>query len=578
MEVRKDRIVRHLLRLPHSTYRATHTSPLVNEKDVHKSEEEKIEILRLSQSIASHGLQLSGSSVDRLGGAPRFHLSPGNEVIKTCCALSLDKPTRLPGDLILFSPLPEIRTELKSDLKIADFQNVLGDDVENEAPVNLLNDIENLKDLLLKAIAPLVNAHLLERPSVEGSLWAHVNSAITQHLTTEVLRTPTAIVTVRKPNKKYETKLSSDSLDNFNDFLDKIKKNIMGSKIMNTIPMIGAEVGRIITEIIQSTKDDEKVKELGDMLDTKVGDLKVSLHTKIVKGEVLKFFSDHLFVERSLANNKILSANVSFAMLEGKDMGSEYLIRGAFSQHKLNGTDPLNVNTNKVFETYMDLYCKQNKNNPPGILGLQEYVAGKLPKTLGHYTSGQVIATVSGREGSAICVHESCLDTEARKMNKRIQDLIPLVGPVWAVAKGGRTFSAAVACFAQNKTLILNIHGPNPSDEADGGYRLKDETERADLKDAFVLVPQEIIDMFFQEGAEEPFQTNNKLFLEKWLSYVLLAEGAGDEDNRAFKDRDKSLMLYKLLRELYEECKYRLIVMGDFNDASELYRPGGTLA
>jgi hypothetical protein len=105
---------------------------------------------------------------------------------------------------------------------------------------------------------------------------------------------------------------------------------------------------------------------------------------------------------------------------------------------------------------------------------------------------------------------------------------------VWAVCgQPGRTFSAVVLKLGDEDILMLNVHSPNPA------------------------VDKEIKHLSPYDKLNPEFEKKGYTRQREWLEMLLLTPS----DNA---------VVQKIQAE-YERCEKRLIIVGDFNDASRVY-------
>ena len=248
--------------------------------------------------------------------------------------------------------------------------------------------------------------------------------------------------------------------------------------------------------------------------------------------------SDHLFVTRKVDEYVFMSANVSFAMRLGKPIGSEALFVKSVLE---SGREP-----KQMLSGYLDAM----QSSLPHIMAFQEWVHSPEMETYLGGLGYQMIQTKSENEGSCIAIKSELSNEDLNRMIKRSSE----DNELWGVAVKGRTFSAMVANIPQ-PTLILNLHGPNPSEAAEGGWYKKSDSEIATFKaNKFCqYIPEHLKERFFVEDKGKAFRTNNQKFIEDWLSYIL-SPGWNNTINT-----------------IYEQCERRLVVMGDLNDASETF-------
>lgn len=244
--------------------------------------------------------------------------------------------------------------------------------------------------------------------------------------------------------------------------------------------------------------------------------------------------SDHMIVTRKLNHFNIMSANASFAMLLGKTMGSEALFVKAKSYR---------YDTPSVF---LDFLGKVPHDEFPHVLGIQEYVSDPLKGRL-QQMGFKLCETQSDQEGSCIAIQQPLYNPLSDKLFGFESN-----SEHWAVGAIGRTFSAAVANLPK-PTLVLNLHAPNPAEAAEGGWYLNKETmreiEQNPNEKMFSKIPPELKVML----TTDQFKSHIRTYINLWLESILV---------------HPTCELHRVLSRLFNECETRLVVMGDFNDAS----------
>jgi hypothetical protein len=248
--------------------------------------------------------------------------------------------------------------------------------------------------------------------------------------------------------------------------------------------------------------------------------------------------SDHVFVQRKFNGYICMSANVSFAQLLNEAQGSEVLF--------VKSRKTLYDKTSGLFASYIgDMQTK------PHILGIQEYVVLPALQEALRSMKYTLYETKSRSEGSCIAVKSNIVNESLTNLIFELRDE-HLNDHAWAVGVTGRTFSAAVV-DVPNATLVLNVHAPNPSDANHGGWHKNKKELNSKMNTVSRYLPDNAKNMFKTDA----FQKGIRMFMNKWLSSVL-----GGESESALHNR---------LAYIFTRCNYRLILMGDFNDASWIY-------
>lgn len=404
-----------------------------------------------------------------LRGFPALHIQPiatrFEELPKTCCHLSLDKPTRLPGDYVFAS--------------------------------TNIPDIGNLE---------VVSAPLLP---------------------------------VTYPNRPYALHLKSGVGIGESEF-DTLNRDSLTS---------GAK------SYIKALKELHKEKEA---------------------------FSDHVQVRRSINGVKVYSNNASFVVLNK-----------VMEQETLWGSEEMFVRAVMEKDGRMnDLFLKYMSAFSPPVVGVQE-------ATLSYFIMYMTRPDCDGRtpqdgkycffcqtdfEGSAILVNKELVSqtwmTSPNYWFGEMEDTQVLLGAesycnekqqgppfdklaakesdVWAVCgHPGRTFSAVVLTLGEQDILMLNVHSPNPA--ADKVVKFNPPYDRDDPPAAASATSaQQDLD---EVTGKNEFERKGYTRQSEWLSMLLLEE------------RDHNAVLAKIRAE-YNRCEGRLIIVGDFNDASRVYREG----
>ncbi len=260
-----------------------------------------------------------------------------------------------------------------------------------------------------------------------------------------------------------------------------------------------------------------------------------------------KVYSDHVQVKRTINGIDVYSTNASFVVLnrvaspkkvippESPLWGSEKLYVMAAMQ---NGLLP------DLFQQFMNKYT-------PEVVAVQEatdeYLSMYMAKPENHADTSCFYCS-SGIEGSAIIVKSKFVsDTWKNGRNYWFDDTfrynyavgMEIDSFVWSVCgKKGRAFSAVVLCLGDQDILMLNMHSPNPA---------VDET----LADT---VPP------FDKWTHKEYRRKAFSRQNEWLQMLLT------DSNVAAKNS-----VVEKIQSEYQRCEKRLILAGDFNDASRLY-------
>ena len=263
----------------------------------------------------------------------------------------------------------------------------------------------------------------------------------------------------------------------------------------------------------------------------------------------LSIYSDHVQVMREIMGTRVYSTNASFVVMDvatGK-LKKEDTTKGFWGTEKYFVLGMIaNGQMDDFFQNFMD-------DKRPSVVGVQEatleyfkYFMGK-PANSGRKTC---FFTQSGPEGSAIVVEDRLVSKkwldgencwyEPAQDGVRVGHL-SVEGPsLWSVCgKAGRTFSAAVLTLNGQDVLMLNMHSPNPASD--------------------VILK-----------SDPPFEKMNGLEYQKkaftrqqeWLDMLLNANPSGS---------DGHALVVKKIQAEYNRCEKRLILTGDFNDASRVY-------
>lgn len=288
----------------------------------------------------------------------------------------------------------------------------------------------------------------------------------------------------------------------------------------------------------------------------------------------LHIFSDHVQMKRSVLGVDVYSNNASFVILnqvmnnfQGVWGSEEMFVRAIMGYEK----------------TMTDLFDKFMKDFNPRIVGVQE---ATLDYFVSYMRMLRNISPPSGMptwlcfychtllEGSAILVDETYVDLGwlnnpttcwfSKEPNGDLfighqsyscqtgspYDLLMRSGVpmregknqnnVWAVCgHPGRTFSAVVIKLKGKSILMLNIHSPNPAPDVNVAH----------------AVPYESL------GRDAEFRKTGWKRQHEWLNYLL----NGRDDPSTDPVITKIRAAYKGV------CENRLLMTGDFNDASRVY-------
>tara|TARA_B110000046_G_scaffold172519_1_gene194357 strand:+ start:1252 stop:3261 length:2010 start_codon:yes stop_codon:yes gene_type:complete len=233
---------------------------------------------------------------------------------------------------------------------------------------------------------------------------------------------------------------------------------------------------------------------------------------------------------------------------------------------------------NNSFTRYlMKEYCATGASErAPDVIGLQEYVSESTGPALellarNSLLNYSVVATSkSGEEGSAIAVWDAgAADETLARYRSEIQVELDEgdrdIGVCYAVKGRALSFTVIRGTYTGDElatyNLVLNLHAPNPSDAAEGGWwKNKDEKEIRKLTTSGL--PDFLVKML-SSGKEDGFKMNSEEFLEGWLQWAL----RGDKEDK----EDKAPPYILALRRWANFCEDRVVLLGDLNDASSLY-------
>ena len=260
-----------------------------------------------------------------------------------------------------------------------------------------------------------------------------------------------------------------------------------------------------------------------------------------------KVYSDHVQVRRRIMGTEVYSTNASFVVL---NKSRDEKDKGPFGSEKLYVMAAMENDLIKdLFQEFMD---DEERN----VVGVQEatlpYFRAYMQKAK-NKDKTTCFYCHSDLEGSAIVVKDKLVSTEWK--DGRNYWFSPDGGNdthlqlgnhsfdtyLWSVCGvKGRTFSAVVLTLQNKDVLMLNMHSPNPAVAAE--KVLKSEHP-------------------FTGMSNKPYEKHAFSRQHEWLQMLLTKEtGPGVTGD-----------VVRKIQAEYNRCERRLIIVGDFNDASRVY-------
>ncbi len=274
------------------------------------------------------------------------------------------------------------------------------------------------------------------------------------------------------------------------------------------------------------------------------------------------YFSDHVQVKRSIGGVEVYSNNASFVLL------NKIAAQKAEDKYSIGGSEEMFVRAlmqgdwlpEDKFATFMTKF-------EPKVVGVQEATLIYFKHYMEKLNEGKhtCFYCQTGFEGSAILVDPTLVSQRWLKgknywfhgiYNERIQlgdqsytkqeykevpQLNNYKSYVWAVCgEPGRTFSAVVLTIENKDILMLNVHSPNPAAENNKTISWEEPYNKS--------------------ARDNEFRTKGYTRQYEWLKMLLL-------------EKSENVVVQKIQNEYNDadKCGRRLLIVGDFNDASRLY-------